>query len=82
MVVKFLNDPFVLDSAKVKFLWDHLLLGTWYLTNKNARQKVLSKKRDQAVLLLPLKEKGDFTEIEQDYPTKLYASGRYLSMNN
>lgn len=51
MIVKFSSDHFVLRNAKVKFLWDHLLLGTWYLTSKNVRQKVLSKKRPSCAFI-------------------------------
>lgn len=55
MIMKCLNDSFVLSRAKVKFLQGHLLLGTWCLTSKNVGQKVLLK-RGQAVHLFPLKE--------------------------
>jgi hypothetical protein len=44
-IVKVLNDPFVLSSTKVKFLKDHLLVGTWSPPSKTAGQKVLWQKR-------------------------------------
>ena len=80
IIVKFLNDPFVRSSTKVKFLQDPLLLGTWYLTSKNVGKS--SFERGQPVYLFPLKENvKDVILQKHSWFIKLCAAGRYLSTN-
>lgn len=61
--------PLYPQYAKMKFLWENLLLGTCYLTSKNVGQKVLLKKRPSYASASSERKykRCNFTEISQVY---------------